>query len=52
MGTDEILNVLLRDCLSSSTLTGTYAVNHLPIIVKTPAALTVNLSPFHQPGTR
>lgn len=46
-----MLSVVLHDCVTSSILTGIYALNHLPVIVKAPAAIIINLSPSYQQGT-
>jgi len=51
MWTDQILKIVLHDCFSASILTGIYSLNHLPAIVKAPAAVIVNLSPSYQQGT-
>lgn len=53
MWTDQILSVVLHDTsrVTSSILTGIYALNHSPTIVKSPGALLINLSPSYQRGT-
>jgi hypothetical protein len=51
MWTDQLLQVILKDCLSASVLTGIYAINTLPIRVQYPAGLIVNLSVSGTQGT-
>lgn len=46
-----MLSVVLHDCLTSSILTGIYAVNRLSAIVKAPAEFIINLSPSYLRGT-
>jgi len=51
MWTDQLMKVILRDCLSASVLTGIYAINTLPVRVQFPAALIVNLSSSSSGGS-
>ena len=49
MWSDDILKVMLQDCVSAVTLTGIYSSDTLPKQIKYPAALIVNLSPSYFP---
>ena len=51
MWTNEILAVMLSDCVSASVLTGVYSIDTLPILVTAPAALIINLDKSFSTGT-
>ena len=51
MWTDELLQLVLKDCKTASVVTGIYAIDTLPVLVKHPAALIVNLSPSTSGGS-
>ena len=51
MWTDQVLRLILKDCVSASVLTGIYAINTLPVLVKYPAALIVNLDKSNSGGS-
>ena len=51
MWTDDLLQFVLKDCKTASVVTGIYAIDTLPVQVKHPAALIVNLSPSASGGS-
>jgi len=51
MWTHELLETILQDCVSASILTGIYAIDTLPVVVKYPAALIINLSVSRSGGS-
>lgn len=51
MKTNQLIKLILKDCRSASVLTGVYSINTLPVLVKPPAALIVNLDKSYNPGT-
>lgn len=51
MWTHNIIETILYDCLSSTVFSGVYAIDTLPVQVKHPAALIINLSPSNSGGS-